>query len=74
MTPPKLLLCGPAFSGKSALAGHLAGSHPVRQGINAAVLERHRATFEWPGEDEPHRVLPDVSELKAWLAAAAVRW
>jgi predicted kinase len=48
--------------------------HPVRPGINAAVLERHLATFEWPGEDEPHRVVRQPSELDDWLGAEAVRW
>lgn len=48
--------------------------HPVRPGVNAAVLERHLATFEWPGEDEPHRVVREPSELDRWLAAGAAGW
>jgi predicted kinase len=47
---------------------------PERAGINAAVLERHLARFEWPGEDEPHRVIHDVAALDAWLEAEAARW
>lgn len=47
---------------------------PVRRGVSAAILERHLATFEWPGEDEPHRVVRDVDELEGWLAVEAARW
>jgi predicted kinase len=50
------------------------GRQPVRRGISPAVLERHLVTFEWPGEDEPHRVVRDVSELDGWLVAASARW
>lgn len=45
-----------------------------RTGINAAVLERHLERFEWPGEDEPHRVIHDVAALDAWLDDEAVGW
>jgi predicted kinase len=47
---------------------------PLRPGIHAAVLERHLATFEWPGEDEPHRVIQAAAELDAWLGAQAGAW
>ncbi|HTS81016.1 MAG TPA: AAA family ATPase [Myxococcaceae bacterium] len=47
---------------------------PSRRGINAGLLERHLATFEWPGDDEPHRGVHDVAELDGWLAAEAARW
>jgi predicted kinase len=48
--------------------------HPVRGDIAPAVLERHLATFEWPGADEPHRVVHDPAGLDAWLADEADGW
>jgi predicted kinase len=48
--------------------------HPVRVEIVPAVLERHLATFEWPGADEPHRVIADAAGLDAWLAEEVDRW
>ena len=47
---------------------------PGRRGINAGVLERHLATFEWPGADEPHRAVTDLPALDAWLSLEAARW
>ena len=47
---------------------------PSRRGISGAVLERHLATFEWPGEDEAHCQVRDVAELDAWLGVEAARW
>ncbi|HZJ53526.1 MAG TPA: ATP-binding protein [Myxococcaceae bacterium] len=48
--------------------------HPVRGSVAPHVLERHLAAFEWPGEDEPHRVFHDPAGLDAWLAEEVVRW
>lgn len=39
---------------------------PGRRGIDAAVLERHLASFEWPAAGEPHRVYCDAADLDAW--------
>ncbi|HUM13002.1 MAG TPA: ATP-binding protein [Myxococcaceae bacterium] len=47
---------------------------PTRGGIREVVLEQHLAAFEWPGVDEPHRVVRDVADLEAWLAVAAPGW
>ena len=48
--------------------------YPVRGDITPAVLERHLATFEWPGADEPHRVIADAAGLDAWLSDEVGRW
>ncbi len=48
--------------------------YPVRGSIVPAVLERHLATFEWPGADEPHRVVHDPAGLDAWLIDEVDRW
>jgi predicted kinase len=45
-----------------------------RPGIHPAVLERHLATFEWPQEDETHRLADDAAGVDAWLAADSARW
>jgi hypothetical protein len=38
------------------------------------VLVRHLERFEWPGEDEPHRVIDDVAALDGWLEGEAAGW
>lgn len=45
-----------------------------RPGILPAVLERHLATFEWPGDDEPHHGVFEPGAVDAWLAVEAGRW
>jgi predicted kinase len=47
---------------------------PERTAINAAVLERHLARFEWPGDDEPHQVIHDVAALDGWIGTDAAGW
>jgi predicted kinase len=49
-------------------------SRPVRAGIRAEVLEHHLARFEWPGDDEPHRVVDDVAALDRWLKREIGDW
>jgi predicted kinase len=39
-----------------------------RGGIKPEVFERHLASFEWPGDDEPHIVLRSDAATNAWLA------
>lgn len=46
----------------------------ARPGIVCSVLERHLATFEWPGEDEPHRSYDELGSIDAWLADEGLRW
>jgi predicted kinase len=38
-----------------------------RGGIRPEVFERHVASFEWPGDDEPHVVLRSEADVEAWL-------
>jgi len=47
---------------------------PGRRGIRGDVLERHLASFEWPGDDEPHVGVSDASALDRWLAHEAPTW
>jgi hypothetical protein len=48
--------------------------HPVRGSEAPSVLERHLATFEWPGDDEHHRVVQDPAGLDGWLVDEVDRW
>ena len=38
---------------------------PERPGVAGAVLNPHLASFEWPGPDEPHRVVAGPLDLDA---------
>jgi len=42
--------------------------------LPAEVLEHHLARFEWPGDDEPHRVVDDVAALDRWLMRETAGW
>ncbi len=67
-----LVLGTPLEEARSRIAEN--ARHPARGGIVPAVLERHLATFEWPGADEAHRVIPDPAGLDAWLVEEVDRW
>lgn len=41
---------------------------PARANVAPAVLARHLGAFEWPGADEPHRVLREEGDLARWMA------
>lgn len=38
-----------------------------RPPIRDEVWEAHRRSFEWPGDDEPHRTLPAGADVETWV-------